>query len=206
MRRLAAALLGLLLSVPLAAQQAGVSARPSSREASAAQPATPWTFGWVVDATFEFGGDEVAEVFFTSGDSQKITAGNGGTFSAGFELHPRATPKLGLRTLVGWKFSTSAAENVNIMFTRFPIEAVASYSLNSDWRVGAGVTHHAGINLDFDGLASNVAFDPATGATLEFAWKWAALTYTAMNYRAEDGTEFGANAIGVSVSYVFGKR
>lgn len=161
-------------------------------------------FGWVVDATFEGGGETVAEVTFTNGDTQKITAGQGGTFSFGVEYRP--VPRLGLRGLVGWKFATSAAENVNLMFTRFPIEGVASWSLNKDWRVGAGLAHHTGITFDFDGVAPNVDFDPATGATLEIGWRWAALTYTAMQYRAEDGTEFNAGAFGVSLSYVFGKK
>lgn len=197
MRSVRAAVAALLLAAPLAAQTPATPAK--------AEPA-PWKFGWVLDMTFEFGGDEVAEVIFTNGDKQSLTAGNGGTFSAGMEFHPSAMPKLGVRTLVGWKFSTSAAENVNIMFTRFPIEAVASYALTPDWRIGAGVTHHANINLDFDGLAPNVAFDPATGGTLEVGWKWAAVTFTAMNYKAEDGTTFDASAIGISVSYIFGKR
>lgn len=198
MRPLRAAAAALLfLATPLVAQ--------SPAQPAKAAPA-PWTFGWVLDMTFEFGGDEVAEVVFTNGDTQKLTAGNGGTFSAGMEFHPPALPKLGLRTLVGWKFSTSAADNVNIMFTRFPIEAVASYAVTPDWRVGAGVTHHANINLDFDGLASNVKFEPATGATLEIGWRWAALTYTAMEYRSKFNDTFSANAVGVSVSYVFGKR
>ncbi len=156
--------------------------------------------------TFEVGGDEVAEVIFTNGDKQSLTTGDGGTFSAGMEFHPSAMPKLGLRTLVGWKFSTSAAENVDIMFTRFPIEVVASYAVTPDWRIGAGVTHHANINLDFDGLAQNAKYDPATGATLEVGWKWAALTYTSMEYRSRYGDTFDASAIGISVSYVFGKR
>lgn len=197
MRYVRAAAAALLLAAPLAAQTPATPAK--------AEPA-PWKFGWVLDMTFEVGGDEVAEVIFTNGDKQSLTTGDGGTFSAGMEFHPSAMPKLGLRTLVGLKFSTSAAENVDIMFTRFPIEVVASYAVTPDWRIGAGVTHHANINLDFDGLAQNAKFDPATGATLEVGWKWAALTYTSMEYRSRYGDTFDASAIGISVSYVFGKR
>jgi hypothetical protein len=178
----------------------------STLGAQAPAEAKPHTFGWVVDATFEGGGETVAEVIFTDGDRQKISAGQGGTFSFGAEYRPPSIPKLGLRGLVGWKFATSAADNVTVMFTRIPIEGVASWSLNKDWRVGAGVAYHTGINFDFDGLAPDVSFDPAAGATLELGWRWAALTYTAMQYRAEDGTTFDAGAYGVSLNWVFGKR
>lgn len=196
-RSVLAAVAALALSIPSLGAQAPVAA-------PAPTPAAPHKFGWVLDATFEFGGEEVAEVIFTDGSRQSLTAGNGGTFSFGAEYRP--VPRLGLRGTLGWKFSTSAADNVNVMFTRFPIEGVASWSLNDDWRVGAGVSHHANINLDFDGLGPNLKFDPATGATLELGWRWAALTYTAMTYTDEFGNDYDASAVGVSLSYVFGKR
>ena len=52
---------------------------------------------------------------------------------------------------------------------------------------------------------TNVDFDPAAGATLELGWKWVALTYTALDYSANGGSLDGS-AIGVSFSYLFGKR
>ncbi len=192
-RSVLAAVAALALSLPTLGAQA-----------PAASPVAPHKFGWVLDATFEFGGEEVADVVFTDGSRQSLTAGNGGTFSFGAEYRP--VPRLGLRGTLGWKFSTSAADNVNVMFTRFPIEGVASWSLNDDWRVGAGVSHHANINLDFDGLGPNLKFDPATGATLELGWRWAALTYTAMTYTDEFGNDYDASAVGISLSYLFGKR
>jgi hypothetical protein len=200
MRTAFAALLALGLASPLAAQVPV----PEPVRRVAVPAATPHRFGWVVDGSFEFGGDVVAEVVFTDGSRQEITAGQGGTFSFGAEFRP--TPRLGLRGTVGWKFATSAADNVAVMFTRFPLEAVASWSLNDDWRIGGGLVHHANINFDFDGLAPNVAFDPATGATLELGWRWAALTYTMLSYKDEDGNDYDAGAAGVSFSYVFGKR
>jgi hypothetical protein len=189
----------LSLATPLAAQ---VPVPEPVRRVQA--PAPTHRFGWVLDATFEFGGDDVAEILFDDGSTQTITAGQGGTFSFGAEYRP--VPRLGLRGTLGWKFATSAADNVTVMFTRIPIEAVASWSLDEDWRIGAGLAHHASINFDFDGLAPNFGFDPATGATLELGWRWAALTYTAMQYTDEGGNTYDAGAVGISLSYVFGKR
>lgn len=171
-----------------------------------AQVADAWGFGWVADMSIDFGGEAVAELQFANGDRQKLTTGDGFSLSGGFEVHPRAQPRLGLRTLVGWKLSTSAAENADIWFSRVPVEVIGMYQLHPDWHLGAGLAYHIRPKLDLDLLGPEIAFDNAAGALLELAWRKLALTYTAMNYRAENGSDFGANAIGVSVSYVFGKR
>lgn len=164
----------------------------------------PHRFAWVLDATFEYGGDPVVEVTFTDGSTQKITAGQGGTFSFGTDFRP--TPNLGLRTTVGWKFATSAADNVTLLLTRVPVEAVASYYFSPNVRLGVGATYHAAVNFDGGGLGPNLAFDPAAGATLELAWKAVALTYTSMTYTDEIGSQYNASNFGVSLSYLFGKR
>ena len=185
-----------LLGAPLAAQKGG--------SLSNSRGTAPHRFAWVLDATFEYGGDPVVEVVFTDGSTQDVTAGQGGTFSLGTDFRP--TPNLGIRTTVGWKFATTAAENANLMLTRFPIEAVASWYVSPDVRVGVGASYHAAINFDGDGFGPNLAFDPALGGTVELGWKWVALTYTAMNYTDEFGDTYKASNVGVSLSYLFGKR
>jgi hypothetical protein len=183
---------------PLAAQKGG------GLSGSGAAASAPHRFAWVLDATFEYGGDPVVEVTFTDGSSQKITAGQGGTFSFGTDFRP--TPHLGLRTTVGWKFATSAADNVTLLLTRVPVEAVASYYFSPNVRLGVGASYHAAVNFDGGGLGPNLAFDPAAGATVELGWKAVALTYTSMTYTDELGSRYNAGNVGVSLSYLFGKR
>lgn len=185
-----------LMTAPLAAQKPGAL--------SDTRGSAPHRFAWVLDATFEYGGDPVVEVTFTDGSSQKITAGQGGTFSFGADFRP--TPNFGVRALAGWKFATSAADNVTLMFTRFPVEAVASWYFTPDVRLGVGGTYHAAIKFDGDGLGPNLAFDPAVGATVELGWKAIALTYTNMNYTDEPGAQYNASNVGVSLNWLFGKR
>lgn len=195
---IAAALLLAAPFSPLAAQKTG------ALSGSGTSATAPHRFAWVLDATFEYGGDPVVEVTFTDGSTQKITAGQGGTFSFGTDFRP--TPNFGIRTLVGWKFATSAADNVTLLLTRVPVEAVASYYFSPDVRLGVGASYHAAVNFDGGGLGPNLAFDPAAGATVELAWKAVALTYTSMTYTDELGAQYNASNFGVSLSYLFGKR
>jgi hypothetical protein len=178
-----------------------VLARPLDAQQSPAH-----TFGWVLEAAFEGGGARVAETYFTDGSSQTMRAGQGGTFAVGMEFRPRALPRLGLRGTVGWKFVTTAATNADIKLTRFPLEAAASWALDKDWHVDAGIVHHTGIRYDGGGFGPNAEFDPATGATLELGWRWVALTYTAMDYTDEFGYTYDASGYGVSFRWVVGKR
>lgn len=184
------------VAAPLAAQE---------QMQTAVAPGTPHFFGWVFDGSLEMGGDLLLEVTFTNGSKQKIYTGQGGTLSFGAEVRPRSMPNLGIRGIAGFKFTTTAADDANIMFTRIPVELVASYYLPRDLRIGAGLAYHTAVEFDGDGFVDNVSFDPAAGATVELGWKWAALTYTAMEYSANGGS-IDASAIGFSFNWVFGKR
>lgn len=201
MRALFAALVATTL---LAAEAAAQDPTPTSRPTQAAASTTPHRFGWVLEGALEFGGDEFVEILFTDGSTQTLTTGQGGTIAFGAEY--RVAPRLLLRGTAGFKFTSTAADNSNAMFTRIPLELVAHYALTSDWRLGAGAAYHAAINFDGDNLGPDLAFDPAIGGTVELGWRWVAVTYTAMNYRDEFGNDYNASAIGASFSWVFGKR
>ena len=160
---------------------------------------------WVGDLTLEYGGDVLVTLLFEDGSEQELLAGQGGTLSLGLDYRLPRYPQIGVRTTAGVKFTSNASENADISFLRFPIEVVGSYYLPREWRVGAGLAYHTGVSLNGDGFVSDVDFDPAAGATLELGWKWVALTYTALDYSANGGSLDGS-AIGVSFSYLFGKR
>lgn len=168
-------------------------------------PSTPHRFGWVLEGGVEYGGDLLVTLLFTDGSDQDILAGQGGTVAFGFDVRPRSLPQVGIRTTAGIKFSSNASENADISFIRLPIEVVGSYYLPREWRVGAGLAYHTGVSFNGDGFVPDVDFDPATGLTLELGWKALALTYTTMEYSA-GGASFGASAIGVSATLVFGKK
>ncbi|MFN0097047.1 MAG: hypothetical protein ACKVS7_00110 [Gemmatimonadaceae bacterium] len=190
---LAVAGLALLASGALSAQAA--PAPPSSASSGAAARSGP-TLGFALDLNFEFGGDDFLEVFFTSGDSQKIKAGQGGTIAVGGILRPNASSPLSLRGTLGFKFVTTAADNANIMFTRIPLEVVGGYDFPNGMRVGAGLVYHVNNEFNGDGFVPDASFDPAAGFTAEVGYKSVALTYTALDYAIDGGPSFNGGSIG----------
>jgi hypothetical protein len=156
---------------------------------------------FVLEGVVEMGGDRFGETVFEDGSRQTMRAGQGGTGAIGLELRPSVTSPLSLRTTAGFKFVTTAADNADITLTRVPLEALASWNFNPDWRVGAGVSHHARIRFSGDDFADDVAFDPATGFTLELGWRWLSLTWTRIDYTDEFGNAYDASSIGVSLSW-----
>jgi len=193
----AAAIVATLLVVaPVSAQQ------PAPSQSAAPARALNWAF----DFSLEYGGDVYATLIFTDGDRQELLAGQGGTISVGGDYRFRSLPRVGVRALAGIKWSSNAAENSNISFTRIPIEVVGSYYLDDDWRVGAGLAYHATGKVNGDGFFPDFEFDPATGYTAEIGWRWVALTYTGIEYTSSGGPAIDASAFGVSLNWVFGKR
>src|SRR5215469_6748233 len=70
----------------------------------------PGHFGPVLEFAGEFGGDNVAEVFFRDGGSQDIKAGEGVTLSAGVHYQPAGFP-VDFSGTVGYKFMRTEAYN-----------------------------------------------------------------------------------------------
>ena len=164
-----------------------------------AQSRPPVAF--VVEGALELGGDDLLKVGFTNGGSQTVKAGQGGTLAVGAEAMPFGTMPVRVRGTVGFKFVGTAADNANIFFTRFPVEALMSYVLPGGAHVGAGYTVHLAPRLHGDGFLPDRSFDTAHGPTAEVGWKWVALTYTALSYRDEAGVTFDGSVPGVSFTY-----
>ncbi|SEQ31444.1 hypothetical protein [Neolewinella agarilytica] len=159
----------------------------------------------VLSGALEFGGDEVAEVLFTNGDSQSVNAGQGGSLFAGAQVHIPSLNQVFLRGTVGFKYVTTAAENVNIRMTRVPVLLTAHYLITDAIHIGGGLVMHTGIKFKADGLGADIPFDAAFGPRIEAGYKGLALTYTAQNYVSEDGDEYAANAFGISYTFTIPK-
>lgn len=191
------ALLATLVAAPtvLAAQTGGAKA--------AAQTSS---LALVIEGGVELGGDQIVELLFTNGGSQKLTAGQGGTIAAGLQYQPASIPRLSVAATVGYKFVTNASNNSSIGLTRVPIELVGRWQLAREWSLGGGVVRHAAVRFNGDGLLPDADLSASTGATVEVGWRWAALTYTAMNYTGPNGKKLNAGSVGATVRWVYRRK
>lgn len=167
-----------------------------------AQPATRFLVG----GALELGGDRVAEVYFTNGNSQSVNAGQGISLAVGAEYQVPKVERLLFRATVGYKYVTTAADNVHVRLTRVPIQLTANWMLAANLRVGAGLALHRGIRLRADGLGEDIRFGGASGPTFDIAYRGVGLMYTAMKYTDQYHATYSANAVGIAFTAVIPRR
>ena len=160
----------------------------------------------LLGGALEFGGDDVATVYFTNGQSQKVNAGQGGSVAVGAEFGFKALERFRLRTTVGYKYVTTQADNAHIRLTRVPLHFTANWMPTDKIRLGAGLVTHRAVNLNADGIGENMKFDAATGPIIEVAYRGVGLSYTIMEYKDRLNNIYSANAIGLTISGVLPKR
>lgn len=166
---------------------------------------SPWSF--VLGTNLELGGDRVAEIYFTNGNTQSVRAGQGGHFYVGGQYRFPSAEKFGIRGTVGIKYVTTAADNAHIRLTRIPFQFTANVFPVGKLRVAVGLSMHTGIRYKADGIMENLTFKGATGPVIEIAYGGIGLTYTAMKYtNNEYGDVYSANAFGLSLSTTLGKK
>jgi hypothetical protein len=175
-------------------------------------------FGLLFAADLEFGGDDLATVTFPDGDTQDVTTGDGVTLALGGYVRPIAASPFSVRATAGYKFAgptdndrdcnfgcdcdcdSESDFDPDVEIERWVFETVANYTWQSGFWVGAGVTHHAGIEFQGNGFAPNLGFDDATGPTAELGWKWIALSYTDLEYTDDLGSKWNSESYGLAFS------
>lgn len=159
-----------------------------------------WQSQLFVEGGVEYGGDEILTVFFVDGADQTMLAGQGAYIALGGDFMMPLYPAFSLRATLGFKYSTTAADNYNIMLTRFPINVIPFWHASEDIRLGVGLTTHSAVRFKGDGLIPDVDFSSSVGPRLELGYKWFALTYSMVEYSDDVKQSFSANSIGISVS------
>lgn len=158
--------------------------------------------GWLTTMNVELGGDPVVTVVFDDGDTQDVNAGQGISLSIGRFIRPNNGPMMYSGGL-GFKYVTTAADNVNIHLTRLVLDARVDRALVNGFWVGLGPVAHVGNKLNMDDLGPDLSFDPALGLNARIGWKYLSLTYTYMSYKDEFGGNYDASGIGLSGHYAF---
>ena len=167
---------------------------------------SPTKLRLLLNGALELGGDPVATIAFTNGDSQKVNAGQGISVGVGGELSMFKKEQFRLRGSIGIKYVTTAAENAHIRLTRIPMILTANWMPQDDWRIGAGIVSHQAIRFNAGGIGTNFDLSSPAGLVLEVAYKGIGLSYTKLTYEDEFGVFYGANSIGLTFSGVVPKR
>lgn len=155
---------------------------------------------FLLEAGLHYGGDEIAIIEFENGDEQDMLAGQGLTLAFGGEFSIPSFKYAFLRTTLGFKYSTTAADNANIMFLRYPLNIMLYAAPTSDIRIGIGTTKHLGAILKGDGFFPDTDFDSSLGTRFELGYKWVALAINALNFSDEFGFEYNGGSIGLTFS------
>lgn len=153
----------------------------------------------LLEAGLHFGGDELASVGFTGGDSESIEAGGLISFAAG--LVSEIDEGLELRTTIGIKFDSITASNGELDFTRYPISAML-FKKGEVFNAGIGATYHLNPEFESSGFAGDfsASFDNAFGFVAEIDYKlgekaYVGLKATIIDYEIGsskvDGNSFG---------------
>ena len=172
-------------------------------EAHSQETKNPLITQFLIEGGGEFGGDEILTVFFEDGSDQTMRAGQGIFLAVGGQFEFQEIKSLMLRASIGIKYNTTAADNANIRFTRLPINLMPYWKINEDFRLGVGITSHQSVRFKGDGFVQDIDFKVALGTRFEVGYKWVAITYTLIDYKAEMGEKISANSIGLSLSYAF---
>lgn len=161
-------------------------------------PPKPLTL--LIGGALEFGGDEVAKVYFTNGKTQSVTAGQGGTFFMGGQYQFVKVPQIAVRASLGIKYLTTSADNAHIRLTRLPLTGSFNWMPEPKLRFSVGIVSHRNIRFRSDGIGGDADFKPATGPVFEFAYRGIGLSYTALRYVDAANISYKANAVGLTFS------
>jgi len=152
----------------------------------------------------DFGGDKIAEVYFTNGADQSVNAGQGGSILAALDY--AFSKSFRIRTIAGYKYVTTAANNANIRLTRFPIQVSGIVNLDKNWWLTAGLATHQGIRFKGDGFLDDLSLKTKGGATFGLGYNLVYLSYTGMKYTDNLQNEYNASSIGLGFLLPLKKR
>ncbi len=125
----------------------------------------------LIKAGIDVGGETIVTAVFTDGDTEKIRANEGVYFGGGAAIINDARD-MEFHVTLAYKFALIDADNGDIEWTRWPVEAIAFYR----WprvRAGAGLAYHVNPRLEGDGVVNglDVKFRNALGGIVQVDWR-----------------------------------
>ena len=183
-----------------------VAASLGSTTASAVQP-NPWMLRFAVES----GGDTLIGVRFENGDEEKIKGGGLLHFEGGKRFNLFADkPELETEFTVGYKMDSVNADNGDLKFTRFTLNAMQYYRYNEKVRFGLGATFHMNPTLEVDilGVDGEVELDDTLGFMLGADYAYSeqvnfGARATMIDYEVDNSEDASGNSFGAYISVYF---
>ncbi len=163
-----------------------------SLSAIAAEPATESDADTKILGTFglTFGGDKLATLRYTNGDSSTVHGGGLVLFGVGFDH--RFGNGWELQSSINYQVDRANARNGDATFQRFPIDVLGFYRIGNH-RFGGGITYHIDpkFSADAPGAHETVNFDNALGGVVEYDYFFGrslsvGLRGTVIDYKSSD--------------------
>jgi outer membrane protein W len=122
---------------------------------------------FMVGVGLTVGGENVATAQYTDGSSNNISAGTGAQLMTGLDY--RLNQSVSFEATVGYRVRVALGSNGNASFNRFPIDLLAYYNVDPNWRLGGGVEYINHPTLSASGAIAglNEDFKNTTGLVLE---------------------------------------
>ncbi|MGE5452204.1 MAG: outer membrane beta-barrel protein [Acidobacteriota bacterium] len=108
-----------------------------------------------------FGGEDLATAHYSSGMDQTVTTGGLLDLRAGLEYRLTGLP-VAFQAVVAYHVDSTSARNGDLRFSRIPVELIALYDLNDQWRVGMGARQATGAKVTASGDATGTGFGSST--------------------------------------------
>jgi outer membrane protein with beta-barrel domain len=164
----------------------------------------------MLKAGLDTGGDKLLTVTFTDGSTKTIRANEGLFVGVGASI-VNETKDMEAELSLSAKFATISANNGDVTWTRFPLDALVFYRFPS-FRVGGGLTYHMNPKVSSSGVAlipSDVQIDNALGYVLQADYRFGekiglGLRYTGLEYKlhsASAGTSATSKSNGVGIVF-----
>jgi hypothetical protein len=156
------------------------------------------------------GGDKLATVQWSNGDSTHIKSGGLLDLRVGVDVRLADSP-FSLLASAGWFTDRADGTNGAVTFDRYPLELIGAWRASEAFRLGVGVRRVGDGKLKGTGAASNLGtttFKGRIGAVLEGEWligrRWGvALRAVGEEYKAPTGQKVDGSHVGVRGAFYF---
>lgn len=156
-----------------------------------------------------FGGDNLATVQYTNGDTATLHAGGLVHLYGGVDIG--FTPQVSAQLNVGYHVDNTTGSNGSLKFDRVPVELLGHYKLNDAFRLGLGARFVSSAKLSGSGVLNGIdgKFDSTTGTVLEgeyfFTRGWAVKgRYVSEKYKISGTNEkVDGSHGGIYIAYYF---